>query len=63
MQSHAQVSTPCTKGFPKVFQDLTVVQKDAYLLICQRNTGDIYIGRNGFVYNNHWVVPYNSYLS
>ena len=52
MQNLAQASTTCTKGFPKGFQDATVVQEDGYRLYRHRNTGDTYIGRNGFTYNN-----------
>ena len=63
MQSHVQGSTTCAKGFPKGFQDATVVQEDGYPLYRRRNTGDTYIGRNGFTYDNRWVVPYNPYLS
>ena len=39
------------------------MQEDGYPLYRRRNTGDTYIGRNGFVYDNRWVVPYNPYLT
>ena len=63
MQSHVQGSTTCATGFPKEFQYATLVQVDGYPLYRCRNTGDTYIGRNGFAYNNRWVVPYDPYLS
>ena len=63
MQNHQQASTTCAKRFPKAFQDATVLQEDGYPLYRRRNTGDTYIGRNGFAYDNRWVVPYNPYLS
>jgi len=53
----------CAKRFPKDFQEETVVQEDGYPLYRRRNNGDTYVGRNGFSYDNRWVVPYNPYLS
>ena len=53
----------CAKRFPKCFQDQTVVQEDGYPVCRRRNNGTTYIGKNGFVFDNRWVVPYNPYLS
>jgi len=40
-----------------------MVQADGYPIHRRRNNGDTYIGQNGFVYDNRWVVPYNPYLT
>jgi len=52
----------CSNRFSKSFQDSTIVEEDGYLLYRQRSNGGTYIGKNGFEYDNRWVVPYNPYL-
>ena len=51
------------KDFRRDFKLQIVVQEDRYTLYRRRNTRDTYIGRNSLAYDNHWVVPYNPYLS
>ena len=53
----------CSKGFPKNFQETTVLPNDGhgYPLYARPNNGRIIV-KNGFHFDNRWVVPYNRYL-
>ncbi len=55
----------CTKGFPKLFSDETVMTADGYPTYRRRNTGthEIHAGGQVTSIDNRWVVPYNCYLS
>jgi len=57
------IRPPYSKRFPKSFQDSTIVREDRYPLYRRRSNVVTYKGKNGFVYDNRWVVPYNPYLS
>ena len=54
----------CTKGFPKQFQEKTILPGGGhgYPLYARPNNGRI-IEKNGFKFDNRWVVPYNEFLS
>ena len=51
----------CSKGFPKPYQDETVLNKDGYPLYARPNDGRAYDVRQ-FSANNQWIVPYNPYI-
>ena len=53
----------CSKGFPKPWQATPVIQDDGYSLYRWSDNGNIYLGKNGFIYTNQSVVPYNPYWS
>ena len=52
----------CSKGFPKPYQDQTQSNDDGYPLYRRRNNGEV-IERNGALYTNQHVVPYNPFLA
>ena len=52
----------CSKRFPKPFCAATVDGKNSYPEYRRRDNGATF-ERQGLVYDNRWVVPYNPYLS
>jgi hypothetical protein len=54
----------CSKGYPKNFQERTVLPDGAhgYPLYARPDNGRI-IEKNGFKFDNRWVVPYNAFLT
>ena len=54
----------CSKGFPKSYQEQTVLPEGGhgYPLYARPDNGRT-IEKNGFVFDNRWVVPYNEFLS
>jgi hypothetical protein len=52
----------CSKHFPKEFSDVTVFGENGYPQYARPNNGRT-VEKNGFVYDNRHVVPYNPYLS
>jgi hypothetical protein len=51
----------CSKGFPKQFQEATVMTRNGYPIYARPNDGRAYkIG--DFSVDNRWVVPYNPYI-
>jgi len=51
----------CSKGFPKPFQEETVLRKDGYPTYARPNDGRSYkVGKH--MVDNRWIVPYNPYL-
>jgi ATP-dependent DNA helicase PIF1 len=52
----------CKKGFPKPFIDETLPEVDGYPMYRRRNNG-ITVHKNGHVFTNAHVVPYNAILS
>jgi len=63
MINSSSIRPSCSKRFPKSFQESTIVQEGGYPLYRRRSNGVTYKGKNGFVYDNRWVVPHNLYLS
>ena len=53
----------CTKGFPKDFNDTTALPNDGhgYPLYARPDNGRI-IEKDGFQFDNRWVVPYNIFI-
>ena len=53
----------CSKGFPKDFVDFTVLPNDGhgYPLYARPDNGRI-IEKDGFQFDNRWIVPYNRFL-
>lgn len=51
----------CSKGFPKRFQESTIMNKDGYPLYARPNDGRQY-KVNGLFVDNRWIVPYNPYV-
>jgi Helitron helicase-like domain at N-terminus len=51
----------CSKGFPKPFQEQTVMTRNGYPTYARPNDGRAYDVR-GFSADNRWIVPYNPYL-
>ena len=51
----------CSKGFPKHFQESTIMNKDGYPLYACPNDGRQY-KVNGLFVDNRWIVPYNPYV-
>jgi hypothetical protein len=56
------INGKCNKHFPKQFQDVTTTQNDGYPVYKRRNNG-INITKNGKIYDNRNIVPYNPTLS
>jgi hypothetical protein len=54
----------CSKNYPKDFQEETKLPHDGhgYPLYARPNNGRV-IEKNGFLFDNRWVVPHNEYLS
>lgn len=52
----------CTKGFPKPFQEFTTMDQDGYPKYLRPDDGRVY-EVNGHMIDNHWIVPYNPYMS
>ena len=53
----------CGKGFPKDFQETTVLPNDGhgYPLYARPDNNRV-IEKNGFMFDNRWVVPFNRFL-
>ncbi|GJS80299.1 DNA helicase PIF1, ATP-dependent [Tanacetum coccineum] len=51
----------CSKHYPKVFLDETVIDEDGYPIYRRRNN-KVTTKKGKFTYNNQHVVPYNRYL-
>jgi hypothetical protein len=51
----------CSKYFPKIYQDKTIVDQDGYLVYRRRPNGYT-IEKSSMTMDNHHVVPYNAYL-
>ena len=53
----------CNKGYPKKFQEETKLPHDGHgYPIYARPDNKRVIEKNGFVFDNRWVVPHNEYL-
>ena len=53
----------CTKGYPKPFQETTILPPDGHgYPLYARPDNKRYILKNGFMYDNRWVVPHNRWL-
>ena len=58
----------CSKGFPKDFNDQTIVDPDNFYAVYRRRSPEkggrtMKNPKNGRIIDNRWVVPYNPYLS
>jgi len=51
----------CSKGFPKHFQNQTVMNSNGYPMYACPDDGCMYEVRN-FIANNRWIVPYNPFI-
>ena len=53
----------CSKFFPKDFADGTTLPHNGsgYPIYCRPDNGRVF-EKDGFKYDNRWVVPYNSYI-
>jgi hypothetical protein len=51
----------CTQRYPKEFQVQTVMEDEGFPKYRRCNNGRV-VDKGGFVFDNRWVVPYNSYL-
>ena len=53
----------CTKGFPKDFNETTSLPNDGhgYPLYARPDNGKV-IEKDGFQFDNRWVVPYNTFI-
>ena len=53
----------CSKGYPKEFQEETKLPHDGhgYPIYARPDKGRV-IEKNGFAFDNRWVVPHNEYL-
>jgi hypothetical protein len=56
------VNGRCSKNYPKEFSEVTVYGENGYPQYARPNNGRT-VRKNGFDYDNRWVVPYNPYLS
>jgi hypothetical protein len=52
----------CSKHFPKEFREHTLYGENGYPEYARPNNGRR-VEKNGFSYDNRYVVPYNAYLS
>jgi hypothetical protein len=53
----------CSKGYPREFSEHTVDTGKSYPVYRRRRNGRHFVGRNGFDFDNRWVVPYNPFLT
>jgi hypothetical protein len=60
--ARCMVNGKCSKGYPKNFCESTVIGNDSYPTYRRRNNGFTF-EKNGFIYDNRWVVPHNRDLS
>lgn len=51
----------CLKGFPKAFQEFTMMDHHGYLLYFWPNDGRAF-EVNGRMVDNHWIVPFPPFL-
>jgi hypothetical protein len=51
----------CSKGFPKPFQNETVIDENGFA-IYKRPDNNRFVQKGNVRLNNQWVVPYNMYL-
>jgi hypothetical protein len=56
--ARCMVDGKCSKGYPKQFSETTIVGNESYPSYRRRNNGRIFV-KNGFTYDNRWVVPHN----
>jgi hypothetical protein len=52
----------CSKRYPRTFSETTVMDENNYPVYRRCDNGRTYV-KDGFEYDNRWVVPYNPYLS
>lgn len=52
----------CSKRYPRAFSSSTVIDENSYPVYRRRDNGRTFL-KDGFEYDNRWVVPYNPYLS
>jgi hypothetical protein len=57
--ARCMVNGKCSKGYPKPFSDHTIVGDDSYPAYKRPNNGRVF-EKNGFKYDNRWVVPHNN---
>jgi hypothetical protein len=57
--ARCMINGKCSKGFPKSFCEVTTIGNDSYPEYKRSNNGRFYI-KNGFTYDNRWVVPHNN---
>jgi hypothetical protein len=65
---HAKPCSPCmkdgkcSKRYPRPFCEMTAMDDNSYPTYRRRDNGRTFV-KNGFHYDNRWIVPYNPYLS
>ena len=52
------INGKCTKHFPKIFYEETIIDEEGFPVYRRRNDG-ITIEKNGILLDNWYVVPYN----
>jgi hypothetical protein len=52
----------CSKHYPRPFSEMTIIDENSYPTYRRRNNGRFFI-KDGFHFDNRWIVPYNPYLS
>jgi hypothetical protein len=55
------VDGQCKAGFPKEFRNTTLLTDDGFALYARPRDGNTH-DKNGFLFDNRWVVPYNPWL-
>ena len=56
------VNGTCSKHYPKQFSETTIIGENGYPQYARPDNGRNF-EKNGFVYDNRWVIPCNPYLS
>ena len=56
--ARCMVNGKCSKGYPKEFSETTVIGNESYPSYKRPNNGRCF-EKNGFKYDNRWVVPHN----
>ena len=59
--SPCMVDGLCKAKYPKEFRSTTVLSEDGFALYARPDDGTIH-DKNGFRFDNRWVVPYNLWL-
>lgn len=60
-QAPCMINGACKAKFPKEFRDVTTLSGDGFALYARPENGNTF-EKNGFLYDNRWVVPYNPFL-
>jgi hypothetical protein len=56
------VNGKCSKKFPKEYAEETVITENGFPLYKRPNNSINFTNKEGLIFENNWVVPYNKFL-